>query len=77
LQKSSSPFLVSLLSKPPLGVQNESEWMDRISNLMALICGRIAVGQSTTSFEFPNSGQILIHETSFTDAEIGFQTWYV
>ena len=75
LQKHSSPFLVSLIAKPPSDIPDESEWMDKVSNLMALICGRIAVGESTTSFDFPNSGKILVHETSFTDAEIGFQTW--
>lgn len=75
LQKHSSPFLVSLIAKPPPDIQDESDWMDKVSNLMALICGRIAVGESTTTFDFPNSGKILVHETSFTDAEIGFQTW--
>jgi hypothetical protein len=41
IQKHATPLLVSLLSKPPQGLEDEEAFLDRVSNLMAQICGRI------------------------------------
>ncbi|KAJ3301146.1 hypothetical protein HDV03_001317 [Kappamyces sp. JEL0829] len=75
LQKHASPWLVALLRNPPRDVQDESEFMDRISYIMSLLCGKLAAGETSTKFEFANSGVVEIKETTFTEAEIGFQTW--
>lgn len=72
-QKHVSPFLVSLLRNPPKNIPDECEWVDKISNITALVCGRIATGEGITTFEFSNAGSLTVRETSFTDAEIGFQ----
>lgn len=73
LQRHANPWLVRLLNRPPDGV-DESEFMDEISNLIANLCGRIATGETVTEFDF-ETGQIELKETSYTEAEIGFQTW--
>ncbi|KAI8894098.1 putative methyltransferase-domain-containing protein [Globomyces pollinis-pini] len=76
LQKYASPFLVRLLSNPPKDVLDESEFMDTVASLLSLLCGKLSSsGHSVSKFEFKNAGVIEIRETSFTEAEIGFQTW--
>jgi predicted nicotinamide N-methyase len=52
-----------------------SSFLDSVSNITSLLCGRIAYGETVTIFNFPKAGQISIKETTFTEAEIGFQTW--
>ncbi|KAJ3322779.1 hypothetical protein HDV06_002640 [Boothiomyces sp. JEL0866] len=74
LQKHATPWLVSLMNRPPEGC-NEAEFMDELANIMAQLCGRIATGETISRFEFKNAGAIDLKETSFTEAEIGFQTW--
>lgn len=75
LQKHATPFLISLMGRIPKGVADESEFLDRVSDLTSKLCGRIDCGETTSDFEFPNAGSISLRETSFTEAEIGFQTW--
>ena len=71
-----SNFLVGLLNKPPMDCDQEllEELLDRISNLISWFCHRIAVGKLKTQFHF-ECGTFDIHESSFTESEIGFQTW--
>jgi hypothetical protein len=66
MEKYVNPFLVKLLSK--------EELTDQVSNLMAQLCGRIALGETTSTFEFSDFS-IVLRETTYTEAEIGFQTW--
>src|SRR5688500_5438866 len=59
LEKYVNPFLLKILPQEDL--------TDQVSNLMAQLCGRIALGETMTSFDFSNF-QINIKETSFTEA---------
>jgi hypothetical protein len=45
LQKKATPWLVSLLNKPPpMDSTLKEEFLDRISNLMSSLCGKVAHG---------------------------------
>lgn len=72
LEKHATPFLVSILK---LFEDENDDFYNEISSLMALLCGKAAVGESISQFEFENAGLISLRETSYTEAEIGFQTW--
>jgi 2-polyprenyl-3-methyl-5-hydroxy-6-metoxy-1,4-benzoquinol methylase len=66
------PFLVKLLE----GRENQNELIsnEKISGLISKICGRISQGNQTSSFTL-SSGEYVLKESSYTEAEIGFQTW--
>jgi hypothetical protein len=66
MEKYVNPFLLKLLEK--------EEITDQVSNLMAQLCGRIALGETTTNFDLSDFS-IVLRETTYTEAEIGFQTW--
>ncbi|KAJ8324744.1 hypothetical protein O5D80_006982 [Batrachochytrium dendrobatidis] len=81
LQRTCTPWLVSLLNKPPrlpdmVKDSNELDvFTDRLSSIISLLCGRAAIGECTTTWNFQTTGNYSIMETTFTEAEIGFQTW--
>ncbi|KAI8906887.1 putative methyltransferase-domain-containing protein [Gorgonomyces haynaldii] len=76
LQKLANPWLIQLLNRPPnMPMEEETQFLDRVSAIMSHLCGKVAHGPSTTQFTFNNIGTVSIHETTYTEAEIGFQTW--
>lgn len=76
LQKQATPWLVSLLSKSPqMSPDQVEEFIDRVSNIMSVLCGKIAHGPADTLFTLQNCGSIKVRETTYTEAAIGFQTW--
>lgn len=76
LKKHGTSWLVSVLSNPPLSDdQSDEELTEKISKTLSSLCGKIAHGPSSTSFNFTKAGEIIIRETTYTEAEIGFQTW--
>lgn len=70
LQKSSSGWLVSAL-----GRFEDEHLMERISETLSKLAGRAATKALERVWHFENAGDIVIHEPSFTEADIGFQTW--
>ncbi|KAH6571260.1 hypothetical protein BASA61_010212 [Batrachochytrium salamandrivorans] len=94
LQRCCTPWLVSLLNKPPQvptvvvaedmdrvhDYDTESSnaadaFLDRISSIMCLMCGRTVTGECSTTWHLQATGSYSVMETTYTEAEIGFQTW--
>lgn len=68
LEKLVIPFLVKML-------ESEDDRNESITKLISKVCGRISQGNQTSTFSL-NSGDYILKETSYTEAEIGFQTWF-
>jgi hypothetical protein len=43
LKKHATPWLVSLLKKVPINTPDENVFLDDISNLMSLLCGKLGI----------------------------------
>ncbi|KAJ3046140.1 hypothetical protein HDV00_003890 [Rhizophlyctis rosea] len=76
MQKVCSPWLVRLLDRSAEWEENDETEavVDAISDLMAQFCGRTATAQVTRTWRF-KSTELVIQEPSFSEADIGFQTW--
>eukprot|EP00842_Homolaphlyctis_polyrhiza_P006218 jgi/Hompol1/6598/HPOL_001395-RA len=57
------------------GPISEEDFVDMVSNIMSMLCGRTATGECTTTWHLQATGSFTVMETTFTEAEIGFQTW--
>nr|KAJ3418529.1 hypothetical protein HK105_008198 [Polyrhizophydium stewartii] len=89
LQRHCTPWLVSVLNRPPAvpatthgsdagdgdEAPTEEDLVDDISAVMSQLCGRAATGACSTVWNLQHTGSYSLQETTYTEAEIGFQTW--
>ena len=78
LQRVATPWLVSLMSRYCDASVTEADRCDLvpiISKVTSMLCGRFATGPCVTQWQFDNTGSYDVLETTYTEAEIGFQTW--
>ena len=76
IQRDFSNFLVKSLHYIPelIPQEDQDDLIDLVSNLITFLCGKTTGGAESTEFEF-KCGSLLIKESSYTESEIGFQTW--